>query len=482
MLTSMQSSINGSDIICAEPSPGWRGRPEVCLLLVVFTATSILFMQSFVTINSDVSFLTWTARQVMGKPVFGVDVYEVNPPLAFMIYSPAAFLGPFLGYDLAVKLWVTLLACLSVSVFWNTCNVEMRLPLAITLALLPAFLLPTVFGQREQIAFLLTAPYAAGPSRSRGGAVVSGVMAAIGFSIKPYFLIPLVFIFASRRKIGIEERTIIVTGGIYAVSLLLFFRPYLFEFMPLARATYWAFSMKDSARVTWQITGFILLSAVPFSLAGSPQPSARGFIAATYGFTAAAFIQYKGLTYHFFAAWGFLNLFLVARVFNKRPMIAVCAVIDLLALNFMLGRDTVDSMKPSKNQKIMVQLLPEIDRAPSFLSFAYGPFPAFPTALYTKSDYKGMAIWPIFISAAREPLGGRELQDRARQLTINQAVQELQRKPALVIVQQADSVSGWSRNQFDLLSFFQSDTQFRRLWAHYTYEKTIGDYRLYILQ
>lgn len=482
MLIRSPSSISGSENLSMPSSPGWSSRPEICLLLIAFTATSILFMQSFGSINSDVSFLTWTARQVMGAPVFGVDIYEVNPPLAFLIYAPAAFLGPLVEYDLAIKLWITSLACLSVAMFWNSCDVQMRLPLTVALALITAFLLPSGFGQREQIAFLLTAPYAAGSSRNRGGAVISGVMAAIGFCIKPYFLIPLALIFITRRRIGMEERAIIVTGCAYAISLLLFFRPYLFEFLPLARATYSAYRMEDSATATWQVTGFILLSAVPFSLAGSPQPGARGFIAASFGFTAAAFIQYKGLGYHFIAAWGFLNLFLVARVFNKRPIIAVCAAIDLLALAFMMRQATIDFMTPSQNQKLMAQLLPEIDRAPSYLSFAYGPFPAFPTALYTESEYKGMAIWPIFISAAREPLGGRQLQDRARQLTIDQAVRELQRKPALVIVEQQDSASGWARSRFDLISFLQTDTQFRQLWDRYTYEKTIGDYRLYRLQ
>ena len=448
-----------------------------CLLLVAFTAASILFMQSRETINSDVAFLTWTASQVMGPPVFGVDVFEVNPPLAFMIYAPAAFLAPWLGFDLAVKLWVTALACASVAMFWTTCDEKFRLPLTITLALFVAFVLPGAFGQREQIAFMLTAPYVAGPCRNRGGAILSGVMAGVGFAIKPHFLIALVLVFATRRKIRSEEVAIATTGAIYAGTILLFFQPYLFEFMPLARATYWAAHMGASS--TWKIAGFIMLSAIPFSLAGASQPTARGFIAATFGFTIAALVQFKGFSYHFLAAWGFLTLFLMARAFNARRLVAVCAVINLLILVYIVGKFTLDSTRPTESQKTMERLLPEIDRSASFLSLAIGPFPGFPSALYTTSEYKGLAIWPIFISAAREPLAGPELQEQARQLTFAQARRELERKPELVIVERKDPVSGWGRAKFDLLAFLETDAGFRTLWNDYGYDKTIGKYQLY---
>ena len=198
-------------------TPDERGNgPAVCLLLVVLTAASTLFIQSWRIIAPDVSFLAWTARQVMGPAVFGVDIYEVNPPLAFMLYTPAAVLSSLLGYDLAIKLWVTALGCLSVAMFWQTCDAALRLPLTITLALFVALVLPEEFAQREQIAFMLTAPYVAGPCRHRAGAILIGVMAGVGFAIKPYFLVPLVLVFATRRKLRAEEWAIAVTGLAYA--------------------------------------------------------------------------------------------------------------------------------------------------------------------------------------------------------------------------------------------------------------------------
>ena len=455
-----------------------RGRGHLtCLLLVAFTAVSTLFIQSWGIINPDVSFLAWTARQVMGPAVFGVDIYEVNPPLAFMIYTPAALISSLTGFDLAIKLWVTALGCLSVAMFWQTCDTKLRLPLSITLAIFIAFVLPEGFAQREQVAFILTAPYVAGPCRNRLGAVLVGVMAGVGFAIKPYFLIPLALVFATRRRIGVAEWAIAATGVVYAVTLLLFFQPYLFEFMPLARATYRAIHLDTDD--TWYLAGLILLMAVPFSFAGVPQSATRGFSAAILGFTLAAIAQLKGFGYHFNAALGYLLLLLMAQVFNARRLVGICAAITLVALYYILGSFTWEFIKSNKRQEAMALVLPEINQSRSFLSFSLTAHPSFPTTLYTSSQYKGISAWPLFLSAAQDPSAGAELQEWARKLTIGQAVDELAREPELVIVQRQDTTSGWGRSEFDLLGFFETDPRFHKLWSNYRYDKSIAGFDFY---
>lgn len=445
-----------------------------CLLLVAFTAVSTLLVQSRSVINHDVAFLAWTAREVMGPAVFGVDIYEVNPPLTFMIYTPAAVIAPLTGFALAIKLWVTALGCLSVAMFWQTCDIRLRLPLAVTLSIFIAFVLPAGFAQRELIAFMLTAPYVAGSCRNRAGSVVVGIMAGVGFAIKPYFLIPLALVYATRRKIEIAEWAIVATGVVYAVTLLLFFQPYIFEFIPLARATYWAMHLDRGN--TWDIATLILLMAVPFSLAGAPQPAARGFLAATFGFTIAAIIQFKGFGYHFDAALGYLILLLMARVYNAQRIVAVCAAITLLTLSYVLSGFTWAFLESRREQDTLARFLPEVDRSKSFLSFAIAGDSSFPTALYTSSDYKGHSGWNLFMKAARDPLSGPELRERAEQVSITQAISELKRQPELIIVERMDTAGGWGRAEFDLLSFFKTDARFRELWGKYDYDKTITAY------
>lgn len=449
-----------------------------CALLAAFTGLAGLLMQSRGLINSDVAFLAWTAREVMGPPVFGVDIYEANLPLAFMIYTPAAILAPLVGFPLAINLWVAALASLSVVMFWQACDERLRLALTATLAVYLALANPAAFGQREHIAMMLTAPYVAGALRGRPLATLSGVMAGIGFAIKPYFLIPLIMVFATRRRIGTEEIAIAATGAVYAATLLLFFQPYLFDFVPLVRATYWATHQVTEA--TYLVSGLLLVFVLLTSVAGAPQPEARGFLAATIGFTLAAILQFIGFGYHFQAALGFLALYLVARIFNPARVVALTAAIELLVLASLLGFAALGLVtKPSARAEAMRRLLPEIDKAESFLSLSTAPFPGFPTALYTGSAYKGFAIWAIFSKAARDVSGGPELQDRAKRLTFDQAIRELQRQPALVIVDRPASASGWERPEFDLISWFKTDPRFRAAWDDYRYDKSIDHYEFY---
>jgi hypothetical protein len=175
-----------------------------------------------------------------------------------------------------------------------------------------------------------------------------------------------------------------------------------------------------------------------------------------------------------------LILLLVARVFNQRWAVATASVVALLMFGFVIGGATISAyFMQEEGRQNMARLLPEIDRSPSFLSFALDPFPAFPTALYTQSDYKGFAIWPIFISTARSAEADPGLRDKATRLTFDQAIHELERQPALVIVERPASASGWERPNFDLLSWFKTDAGFRDQWQHYRHDKTIGVYELY---
>ena len=158
-------------------------RDLYCPLLIAATAAVALAVQWNLLINPDVAFLTWTASQVMGPPVFGVDIFEINPPLSFMIYLPAAVVAPLIGFDLAIKLWLVCLAGLSIAGLWQSAEPRLRLAIAITLSAYFALALPPAYGQREQIAFLLCAPSAAGNSPRRGWAIAIGVMAGVGFAI-----------------------------------------------------------------------------------------------------------------------------------------------------------------------------------------------------------------------------------------------------------------------------------------------------------
>jgi hypothetical protein len=426
-----------------------------------------------------VAFLAWTARQVTGPAVFGVDIFEINPPLAFMLYSPAAFLSPLVGLDPALKLWITGIAALSILCVWHTADRSLRFGVAALLAMFITLALPDGFGQRESLAFLLCAPYVAGHAPRRGWAILSGVMAGVGFAIKPYFLIPLVLVFATRRRLHAEEFAIAATGLLYAAVMLVFFQPYLFHFLPFARPSYAAvYSVREN---TWWLMGLIALAVLPLGIAGAPQPAARGYLMATLGFLMAAVIQNKGFTYHLIAPFGFMVLFQFARIYNRRSFTAVLASLFLVVSLAFFGKVLADwFLNRAKEVADVPVMLKAIEGSSRFLVLQFSAFPTFPAALYTSSEFVGKSFWPIYLAPVMRMDEGVMDGDpqAAMRLSLDQALSELARKPDIVLVPvNPKAVRGQISR--DVLSLLSRSSDYDVFWRNYALEKTVGKYQVY---
>ena len=215
-----------TDIATGRHSGFWESW-KACGLVIAVTAAATLAIQYPGYLNHDVAYLTWVADRVMHGAVYGRDVYDINPPLSFLIYVPAALLAQFMGFDPAIRLWTVAVVAVSIASLWQTADKSYRMPVVAALGIFVALAFPREFGQREQFALLLCAPYTAGHTPRRGLAVLNGVMAGIGFALKPYFLIPLALIFLTRRRLRLEEVAIAATGTTYAISIILFFQVYL---------------------------------------------------------------------------------------------------------------------------------------------------------------------------------------------------------------------------------------------------------------
>lgn len=446
-----------------------------CVVLVGLLVLSIFALQSYHFINHDVAFLVWAADQLRGGRIFGIDILDVNPPLCVLIYMPAVLLAQITGFDWGVRLWMLVLAALSVVTFWQTADRTLRLPLAAVLVLFVILAYPYHFAQREQIVLLLCAPYVAGRSPGKGWGVVSGVMAGVGFMMKPYFLIPLIMVFALRRKFGIEERAIVAMGVAYAVVLIVFFQPYIFEMVPAALMTYWAIYSPWNHLATQ--VAFISLAGLLVAISSESQPAGHPYLAATAGFTLAAILQQKGFHYHFIPAIGFFAMLLAVSIFNPRRFTAASAVMFLLLQAVLLGLPVRAWHLAHGEWALQRQLREEIDASSSYLSLAVEPTAAFPAAIHTRSRFAGLAISQIFIPAvARQLMAGATGNfQRARGLALGQATREIRRKPDLVIV----SDFAMNGRRFDTLGWLKQDSVFRELWSAYRLDRSIENVTLY---
>src|SRR5262249_42311575 len=141
-------------------------------------------------------------RRLLDGDRLYVDMMETNPPMIFWITAALAFVGRHLSISDAhviggfVATLILMCSVLALAV-WRVTNGARLLRFGAFGSFLGALLLPFVMwtGQREQIAALLTFPYivlaahaAAGSSARRPLAIAIGVLAAVGFAIKPFFL------------------------------------------------------------------------------------------------------------------------------------------------------------------------------------------------------------------------------------------------------------------------------------------------------
>lgn len=455
-----------------------HGNSRSLATLLALAALCCLLMPLYNVVDYDVAFLTWAADRVLRGAVYGRDILDVNPPLGMLIYMPAALLAALTGFEWGVRLWMLALTLLSTACLWRCAGQSLRLPLAAMLLAFVTLAFPNHYAQREQIVLLLCAPYVAGPAQDRRWGLVSGVMAGVGFLMKPYFLIPLAALIALRRRIGMEENAIIAAGLAYAVILLVFFQPYLREMVPAAATTYWAISYPWTSLASQ--AAFIVIAALAMASACASQPAAVAHAVAALGFAAAAVLQQKGFVYHFIPAYGFLALLLTVATFNARRTVALGAVCFLLLEMVVIGRSALHWRArdfAAELRQVTSALNAEIDGSASYLSFVPEPYAAFPAAIHTPSRYAGIAICPIFIPAVATLSARQQVDVTAGRMARDQALRELANKPELVITLNVPYlVDG---RPFDILQWLLQDPRFREAWAHYAADKTVGPFLLY---
>lgn len=166
------------------------------------------FIQMHLYLHKDVAYLLHEAGLMLQGETYANTIFEPNPPLILFLSMPPFLLSKIASIDLlsAMRLYVILLAMMSAAlsyvlirkIFHEKFLVRfVAYTVAATLLFLPAH----QFGQREHLLMIFILPYlfAAGLRLENkkiplAFALVIGIMAAIGFSIKPHFLFSLILI------------------------------------------------------------------------------------------------------------------------------------------------------------------------------------------------------------------------------------------------------------------------------------------------
>ena len=457
------------------------------------------------------------------------DVLDTNPPLiVFLTAVPVwiarvGHLSPPAVFQAAVLVLAAASVALSSRPIRRTWNSEPSRRLVVILLVFALF--PFVsgdFGQREHLAAILVAPFvldacawAAGATTGRVEAAAAGMLAGLGFAIKPHFAmawialeISLAFLLPRARSWRRPAATAAASAMLgYALIVVTLVPTYL----PFAREVLQVYAgLNPPAAVILrapELRIWIVAVAALVFLRLPPRqraPTVVLFWVAT-GFLAAALLQRKGWPYHFYPCRAFgLLLFaaLIGGIADAYP--AALSVIrggprTLVAAGFVLttfwsARALVDARRLTATSPVasLVRVIQHEDRAESLamLSMRNLIVPAFPAVTYTNVRWvlRHNSLWflpglyadelakpgsdPMFRPTSAMPALERKY--------FEQIIDDLcARPPRLLLLEPPPPGSPKPGGSLDLIAYYRQDSRFDRIFATYTPIGTVGPLVVY---
>ena len=472
-------------------------------------------------LDGDVAaILDFAVRMVAGERLY-VDLVDVNPPLIFWLNLPPAWVAEQLALGPAGVFVVWVLGLLVASL--ALCRApalrlsELEGPfLQTALPLVAAFVLlvlPTHnFGQREHLMTGFALPYLAlAAVRLEGQAVTAraaaprAAFAAIGFLIKPYFLlVPLAIEAALLLRLGWrawlrrpEPWVFVGLGTLYGLVAQACHPSYLTEIVPLAHRYYLASgAIASLERVfgepeRWMAL-MVMTPLVVWGLAAQGSAALRVAASFTVATVGSALIQGKGWPYHLLPFWQgcalVATLALAAalrpgfeRVRSRRDHVRLAATAVFVAavggftIEHPPWRDRLDY--PDSFAGRLEALLARDAHGGRVLWLTDATYPKYPTVLYGRIQpaSRFMELWLIdgLYQAADGTLdrprmrAPAQMSDDERHLFESVGGSLEGTRPALVLIASAAAELGVAAGQFDYLAYFLRHPSFAREWSHY---------------
>jgi hypothetical protein len=277
---------------------------------------------------ADVSWLFVVDEKILAGARLYTDVVEVNPPMSPMLYMPAVLLQHLTGVSAEIlQVLITLAVAAGSLVLTGLIMARSGRPGEIArFVMMAAFMLVVApmftFSEREHFALMLVLPSlmiiiarAGGHEMGRCMRVVAGLGAGIAVCIKPHFaaalVLPSLYLAIHRRS----PRTVFVLeNGVaasvafaYAALVLVFFRSYLTDILPMLLDTYRSFNhplVDMLLNPAFLIAIGVAVASIIILGCDAPSPRVLVPLLAALGFSVAFIEQGKAWIYHLYPMLG----------------------------------------------------------------------------------------------------------------------------------------------------------------------------------
>lgn len=477
-----------------------------------------IYVQSISLINHDVSWLLHIAQRDLAGEKLMRDLVELNPPLIVWVMAPSAYISGLTGWSLSAvfKGYVLLLAFGSLLLShqllrrskFNNWQIVLA-AMAFVMTLYPAW----NFGQREHLVVILTLPYLCMIIARRDGVnipillvVISAVFGAIGFCIKPYFLlVPALLELYLLKAIGIRNTfrrpEPYILGALVAVYVRLIFwitPDYVANVVPMTIETHRAAFETSWSRLAKVITPPLLLIGVGIMWLRIQRPKHIDalfivFIIASLGMVCVYFYQARGYQSHVLPAESYVLIGIVGLIISQwkaaygKPLkesIFLWAIVGLVVAN------SVPRIKRLNTYDVRtVELFSgALDKHPgveTIYIMSASLSDGFP--LVTDQNLNWASRLPSQwlapgVQSERMRLGGtRPSLDKIEHYYWSATAEDLKKfKPEIVFIEAGNPVL-FKDKSYDYISDFSQHPEFRKVWAHYKKVDAIPKFDVYEL-
>jgi hypothetical protein len=501
---------------------------------VTVAGVAIAFLWSLVhllpPLDGDVAAILYFADRMVAGDRLYVDLIDVNPPLIFWLNVPAAWLAHQIDVSPAPTFIAMVLALVGLSFALSRRSLarlrELQTPFARALVpLVVAFALLILpgenFGQRGHLMVVLVLPYLAvsalrlqGDAPPIRAALIAGALGAIGFLIKPYYLmIPLaieaVLIgrLSWRGALARPEPYLLATGGMLYTALAAACCPaYFAHVLPLVAKYYLTSDPSLAIERVFGVEGrwIGLIAMVPIAAAAFARrrPALQVATLFTLAAALAAAVQGKGWPYHLLPFWqgalvaGAITLAAAAERLRLRAEPALwragaigvfAALIGVLALEHAPFEDQLRYPQSLAGRLQDFVARYAADRPVLWLTDVV--YPQYPVVLYDRAapSMRFMELWLISSFYRGQPTpAGRPIMRLPTQMSpderaaFDQVGTSLERThPSLVLVASAASELGMPAGAFDYLAYFLEHPSFAREWKNYRQVAVIDGTRVF---
>ena len=457
-------------------------------------------IQKNIFLNWDVSWLSRLAENLYNNGIDKNNFFEVNSPMSIYIYLPVVFINKlfligkvnsFMGYLFicaALSLWMCWSFLKKITTDWLA-KVGL-LFLAVIMLLLPS----SQFGQREHIGLILIIPYLfsviaflQNKSIRWLSAISVGVLAAIGFSIKPFFIVTFAMIelyciyyrrdfFAWFRM----ESLVIISGMVSYLLSIWFLQPgYFSEVIPLARQYYYL-----STRSTWDVYLYDLCFlyclfslVVLLALQKKNNIFANVLSLAVMGFLIAYLLQGVPAYYRILPAFS-LSILLMWIVFSEMRALLIVALIFPIYCLVDENENALWFKKVGYFNEIIAYMDKNLVEGSSYFISTAVPFPEVDYVDNKKIELNSSAPLPFWwLTGLMLKEKNPNAEDKNK--FINKLADILDtKKPEFVWVDKRIYLHQ-EYQLFDYLGSFSKNIQFNHVWKNYSYTDSVYFFDIY---